>query len=117
MYSPPPLDLRPDVAAALEAGLPVVAFASAPIAHSLSWPENLEITRLSEAAARQAGALLAVVAVCKGRLTVGLTDEQLETLLHGGDSLRASRRDLATAVVRQRTASTTVSASMYLAQR
>jgi pseudouridine-5'-phosphate glycosidase len=117
MYPPPPLDIRPDVAAALQAGQPVVAFASAPIAHSLSWPENLEIARLAIAAARQAGAILAVVAVWRGRLTVGLTDEQLETLTRGGDSFRASRRDLPMAIVRQRTASTTVSASMYLAQR
>ena len=117
MYPPPPLDFNPEVADALKAGRPVVALSSAPIAHTLSWPENLEIARLAEAAARKEGAVLAVVAVWQGRLAIGLTAKQLEQLAHGTDSIRASRRDLATVILRKQTASTTVSASMYLAHR
>jgi len=90
---------------------------SAPIAHSLPWPANLETAQLAEAAVRQEGATLAVVAVWQGRLTVGLTASEVEALAHGASSLRASRRDLATAVVQGRTAATTVAANMYLASR
>ena len=112
-----PIDVRPEVAAALQAGRPVIALTSVPIAHSLPWPDNLEIARLAEVAARQGGATLAIVCVWQGRLTVGLTAVELEKLAHGSSSLRASRRDLATAIARGQTAATTVSASLYIANR
>jgi len=115
MLTSPPLDIHPDVAAALQAGRPVVALTSAPIANTLPWPANLETVRLIEDAARKEGVLLAVVGVWRGRLTVGLEAGPLEALAKGGSYLRASRRDLATAVVRGGTAATTVSASMYIA--
>ncbi len=117
MQSSPHLDIHADVAAALQAGRPVMALASAPILHTLPWPANLETVRQAEAAARQEGALLAVVAIWQGRLTVGLEAGVLEVLARGGNALRASRRDLAIAVVRGSNAATTVSASMYIARR
>src|ERR1700686_4790604 len=117
MKSMPSFDVRPEAAAALQAGRPVVALASGPIAHTLPWPTNLETVRLAEAAAKQEGVVLAVVAVWKVRPTVGLEASEIEALAHGGSTLRASRRDLATAVAGGKTAATTVSASMYLAGR
>ena len=64
MHPPPPLDVRPEVAAALQAERPVVAMVSGPIAHTLPWPANLETVRLAEAAVRTAGGTLALVGVC-----------------------------------------------------
>jgi pseudouridine-5'-phosphate glycosidase len=90
---------------------------SSPIAHTLPWPANLEAVRLADAAARQEGAVLAVIAVWHGRPTIGLATDEVEKLARGGSSMRASRRDLATAVVGGLTAATTVSSSMYLARR
>jgi len=111
------LDIRSEVAEALQAGRPVVAMGSGPIAHSLPWPANLETVRQSEAAVRQEGALLALVAVWKGRLTVGLDPREIEALASGASAHRASRRDLAAAVIKGNTAATTVAASMFLAHR
>jgi pseudouridine-5'-phosphate glycosidase len=105
------------VAAALKAGQPVVAMVSGPLAHTLPWPANLETVRLADAAVRQEGAILAIVAIWCGRPTVGLEIVEVEALTRGGSALRASRRDLATAVAGGLTAATTVSASMYLAHR
>src|SRR5438128_8450593 len=99
MQSSAALDVHPEVAAALKAGRPVVGFVSAPIAHTLPWPANLDAVRLAEEAVRKEGGTLAVIAVWRGRLTVGLDSAQVEALAKGGSSLRASRRDLATAVV------------------
>lgn len=113
-----PIHIRPDVAAALQAKRPVVALASSPITHTFSWPSNLQTVRLAEAAVSQEHALLAVVGVWQGRLTIGLDASELEGMAKGGSSiLRATRRDLSTAIVRGKTAGTTVSASMYLAWR
>jgi pseudouridine-5'-phosphate glycosidase len=95
----------------------VVALASAPIAHSIPWPDNLETARMVQGVARKEGATLAIVAVWQGRLTIGLTSDEVEALARGASAIRASRRDLATAVLRGLTASTTVAASISLAHR
>ena len=117
MQPAPIFDVRPEVTAALQAGRPVVALASAPIAHTLPWPVNADVVRQAAAAAKEEGALLAVAAVWKGRPTVGLDTAEIEALARGGSTLRASRRDLAVAVASGATAATTVSATMYLASR
>ena len=49
--------------------------------------------------------------------TVGLTAGQIKELAQATDVLKASRRDLATAVAHRRTAATTVAGTMYLAHR
>src|SRR5262245_4946623 len=116
MKPPFPLDFHPDVAAALEAGQPVVALGSAPMAHSLPWPINLEAARATEAAVRQEGAVPATLAVWQGRPTIGLGADQLEALARGASAFRASRRDLATAVVQHLTVATTLTADMCLAR-
>jgi pseudouridine-5'-phosphate glycosidase len=117
MQTPNLLDIRADVAAAIAAGKPVVALVSAPLAHTLPWPVNVQTVQMAEDAARQEGALLAVAAVWCGRLAVGLTPAQLETLTRGDDVASANRRELLAAVHTRCTAATTVSASMYVARR
>jgi pseudouridine-5'-phosphate glycosidase len=113
----PVLDVRPEVRDALQAGRPVVALESTLIAHGLPWPRNLDTARAAEAAVREEGAVPATIAVWEGRLTIGLSEEQLLGLAQGTDVLKASRRDLAVAVAHGRTAATTVAATMFLAHR
>jgi pseudouridine-5'-phosphate glycosidase len=117
MQTPALLYLHPEVAAARQAGLPVVALESTLIAHGLPWPLNLETARAAEAAVRDAGAVPATIAIWQGKPTVGLETAQLEALAHSPDVLKAGRRDLAYAIVSERTAATTVSATMFLAHR
>jgi len=109
------LDVRPEVAAALRAGRPVVALESALIAHGLPWPVNLETVRAADAAIRAEGAIPATIAVRTGRPTVGLADLELEVFAREKDVLKASRRDLAVAISQRRDAATTVAATMALA--
>jgi pseudouridine-5'-phosphate glycosidase len=115
MQAPNPFDVRPDVAATLLAGKPVVALVSAPLAHTLPWPVNLQTVQMAEDAARQEGALLALIAGWRGRITVGLDGAQLESLCRGDHVTSANRRELLTIVHKKLTAATTVSASMYVA--
>jgi pseudouridine-5'-phosphate glycosidase len=111
------LTLAPDVAAALAAGLPVVALESTLISHGLPHPRNLEVARASEAAVRAAGAIPATVAISDGRILVGLVDGQLEALATGraGSVAKAARPSLAQALARHGWAATTVSATMIAA--
>src|SRR5438876_1277898 len=109
------IDVRPEVAAAIRRGDPVVALESTLIAHGLPWPWNLETAHRAEAAVRDAGAVPATVAVIDGRPTVGLDDTELRRLAQEGDAIKASRRDLAFAIARKLTAATTVAGTMALA--
>lgn len=95
--------------------LAYVALESTLIAHGLPYPANLQTARAAEAAVRAEGALPATIAVLAGAPTVGLTESEIERLATTPGVLKASRRDLAAAVVNQRTAATTVSATMALA--
>ena len=111
-----PLDIRPAILDALRQGRPVVALESTLISHGLPWPANLETARAAEAAVRAAGAVPATIAVLAGRPTVGLDENELESLARGGDIRKASRRDLGVAVAQKATAATTVSGTMVLAE-
>jgi pseudouridine-5'-phosphate glycosidase len=117
VINPSLLDVRPEVAAAISDGRPVVALESTLISHGLPWSINLETAREAEAAIRKEGAIPATIAVIRGRPTIGLGDSELEMLAQGQNVSKASRRDLAGAVAQERTAATTVAASMFLAHQ
>jgi pseudouridine-5'-phosphate glycosidase len=111
-----PLEIAAEVAAAVRSRRPVVALESTLIAHGLPWPVSLETARDVEAAVREEGAIPATIAVCHGRPTVGLDDQQIERLAVDRPR-KASRRDLAAAVSQGASAATTVAATMFLAHR
>jgi pseudouridine-5'-phosphate glycosidase len=111
------LEIRPEIAAALKTGRPVVALESMLISHGLPWPINAETARQAEKAVREQDAVPATIAVFHGRPTIGLTDSELVVLANEQGILKASRRDLATAVAQGRTSATTVAATMFLAHQ
>ncbi len=112
----PLLDIRPEVAAALADGAPVVALESTLIAHGLPWPRNFDTALALEAEVRAAGAVPATIAVLDGRAAVGLDAAQIERLARAGAGLaKLSRRDLAWALAGGASGATTVAATMVIA--
>jgi pseudouridylate synthase len=111
----PDLDITPEVAAALAAGRPVLAFESSIIAFGFAYPGNLEMAIEVERIAREEGAVPATIAVFKGRLRVGLGRTELEQVARSPDMPKASVRDLPIAMARRRNAATTVAATMRIA--
>lgn len=109
-------DLSPEVAEALAAGHPVVALESTIITHGMPYPANLETALAVEAVVRANGAVPATIAVIEGRAKAGLDQAQLEALAQTRGVVKASSRDLAVAMVQKRSAGTTVSATMRLAE-
>ena len=90
-----PLDLLPEVAAALAAGQPVVALESTIIAHGMPFPRNVETALAVEAEVRAQGAVPATIAVVDGRLRAGLAPGEIEAFGRAGPGIaKASRRDL-----------------------
>jgi pseudouridine-5'-phosphate glycosidase len=116
---PPPqaLDVRPEVAEAVRAGRPAVALESTLIAHGLPWPQNLETALAAEAVVRREGAVPATIGVWHGRPTIGLAPAEIEHLARAPGVRKASRRDLAAAVIEGACAATTVAATMALAHQ
>lgn len=111
------LQVAPEVQRALVSGAPVVALESTLISHGLPYPQNLDVASNAEAAVRAAGAVPATIAVHDGRLLVGLTRTELETLATAPRSSvrKAARPSLAHAIVAGGWAATTVSATMIVA--
>src|SRR5262249_60154423 len=107
----PAFDVRPDVAAALAEGRPVVALESTLICHGLPRPLNRETAAAAEAAVRAEGAVPATIAVLDGQPTVGLSEAELDALAKHKDVPKASRRKLAAAVTHRRPAATTRAAT------
>jgi pseudouridine-5'-phosphate glycosidase len=109
------LTFAPEVEAALREGRPVVALESTIITHGMPWPQNVETARAVEDAVRAAGATPATLAVLSGRIHIGLTDNELQSLGQARDVMKVSRADLAACVAMGRTGATTVAATMICA--
>ncbi len=109
------LNVRADVAAAVAAGDPVVALESTLVTHGFPRPRNRTVALAAEAAVRETGALPATVAVRDGCIIVGLDRAELEELAVATAG-KASRHNLAAALVAGGWWGTTVSATMIAAQ-
>jgi pseudouridine-5'-phosphate glycosidase len=110
------LSIHPEIKTALAENEAVVALESTLISHGFPRPENTEIARAIEAEVRRHGAVPATIAILDGKITVGLTSDQLETLGSAENVRKCSRRDLPIAVARRETGATTVAGTMIVAR-
>ncbi len=110
------LDVKPEVAAAIAAGKPVVALESTIISHGMPYPQNVETALRVEEIIRENGAVPATIAIIGGRLKAGLTPEEIEYFGKKGQAItKASRRDLAVLCARGEDGATTVTTTMMIA--
>ncbi len=112
--------VEPTVAAALEAGRPVVALESTLISHGLPKPDNLWIATEIEEVVRTNGAVPATIAILDGIVRIGLDAKALARIA-GVDSARSvakvSVRDLGAALATRAAGATTVASTACLAHR
>ncbi|MDQ7027715.1 MAG: pseudouridine-5'-phosphate glycosidase [Anaerolineae bacterium] len=109
------LDFAPQVHDALRTNKPVVALESTLITHGLPYPTNRDTALAMEAAVRDSGAIPATIAILNGKITVGLSETQVESLAQAKNVRKCSRRDLPIAVGLGETAATTVAGTMIVA--
>lgn len=110
------LSFAPDVARALKDGAPVVALESTIITHGMPFPQNVETARAVEAEVRAHGAVPATMAVMGGRIHVGLTEAELDSLGQAKGVAKISRADIAACVASGGIGATTVAATMICAR-
>ncbi len=111
------IDVRPEVAKALDLGAAVVALESTVIAHGLPSPRNIEAAERMKAAVREEGAVPAMVAVLRGSVVVGASSEEIGSLAQGTDVAKATTRDLAALTASGSAGATTVAATAFAAGR
>ena len=109
------LDIKPEVAKALKEGHAVVALESTIISHGMPYPRNVETALAVEEIVRQNGAVPATIAILNGRLKVGLSKEEIETLGSGKNVIKTSRRDIPFIIANKADGATTVASTMIIA--
>ncbi|NXV12778.1 YOW5 protein, partial [Cepphus grylle] len=109
--------IQPSVQEALTEERPVVALESTIITHGMACPQNLSMAREVEEIVTTNGAVPATVGVLRGRIHVGLTDEELEFLASSKNVVKVSRRDLPFVLSQGLSGGTTVSATMIAAHK
>ena len=106
----------PEVAEARAKGTAIVALESTIITHGMPFPQNVETARRVEAEIRAHGAVPATIAVMAGRIHIGLTDAELDSLGQAQGVMKLSRADLAACLAQGKVGATTVAATMICAQ-
>jgi pseudouridine-5'-phosphate glycosidase len=110
------VSIHPEVRAALDAGAAVVALESTIISHGMPYPTKVETAREVAQVVRDGGAVPATIAVSDGRIRVGLSSDQLETLGKAENVRKVSRRDLPFVVASGEMGATTVAGTMICAK-
>ena len=111
------LNIAPVVADAIRDRRPVVALESTVIAHGLPRPQNLQTANRLQEIVREAGAVPATIGIIGGKLTVGLSDEEIRLLAEKPDIRKISTRDLPIAVAQDLDGATTVASTLWIAHR
>ncbi|MEB3196429.1 MAG: pseudouridine-5'-phosphate glycosidase [Candidatus Sericytochromatia bacterium] len=115
MQAVSPIQFSEEVAAARQAGQPLVALETTILTHGMPWPANVETALEVEAIIRAGGAVPATMAILGGVPRAGLTRAELETLGRATGVIKASRRDLAVLAAQGADGATTVAGTMVLA--
>jgi pseudouridine-5'-phosphate glycosidase len=112
----PYLDIHPEIAQAKAEGRAVVALESTIISHGMPYPQNVATAREVEAIIRSEGAVPATIGIIKGRVKIGLTDEELESFGQNRSVEKVSRRDFPLLIAQKRDGATTVAGTMIAAE-
>ena len=109
------LDIKPEVAKAMEEGIPVIALESTIISHGMPYPKNVETALAVEDVIRKAGAMPATIGIIDGRIKIGLTEEEVEYMATAKNVLKVSRRDFPLVISQKGDGATTVAGTMIAA--
>ena len=111
------LSLSSAVAEAIYAGRPVVALETTLVTHGFPRAEGLELAIELEEIVRSGGAVPATIGVLSGRLTVGLTPDELGRLADSAKVVKLNLGNLAAGIASGDPGSTTVAATLVAANR
>lgn len=94
---------------------PIVALESTLITHGFPYPHNFELAAELEDIVRSHDAVPATIALMNGKIKIGLSTDDLKSLVDDTEVYKASRRDIPYFLTKQVSAGTTVAATLYCA--
>ncbi len=109
------LNIQPEVADAIQKGLPIVALESTIISHGMPYPKNVETALAVEEAVRKEGAVPATIAIKDGKCCVGLSADQLQFFGKEKNVWKVSLRDMPFVLSKNLPGATTVASTMRIA--
>ena len=96
---------------------PIVALESSLISHGIPYPENIQVAKSSIKAVKKTGSLPATIGIIKGKIKVGLDDNDIQILAKNKNVLKVSKHNLSIAINRKINAATTVASTIYIASK
>ncbi|HHY33171.1 MAG TPA: pseudouridine-5'-phosphate glycosidase [Firmicutes bacterium] len=109
--------VKDEVAESIARGEPVVAFESTVLTHGLPYPQSRELALDVEKIVRLRGCVPATIGIIDGVIHVGMTEVEIDRLSGDRTACKAAAFDVAMVVARRRSAGTTVSATLAIAER
>ena len=110
------IDFSKEVQDALQNNKPVVALETAGTFEGFKYPDNIELANAVSAKIRKIGAVPAYVGIVKGRIKVGLENDDMMALANPKEALcKASRRDIPMLLTKEMDALTAVASAMMIA--
>lgn len=95
---------------------PIVALESTIISHGMPYPQNKETAINAENIIRENGCVPATIAIIKGKIKIGLSNNELDYLAKEGRKvMKVSRRDIPYVISKELDGATTVAATMIIA--
>jgi pseudouridine-5'-phosphate glycosidase len=108
--------IHPEVKRALEEQRAVVALESTIIAHGMPYPQNVETALMCEQIIRAHHAIPATIAILGGKIHVGMSPQEIETIGQKGKAVyKTSRRDLPFVLAGGHDGALTVAGTMFVA--
>jgi pseudouridylate synthase len=102
---------------ALTHSQPVVALETAVVTHGLPYPINIEVAEEMESQVRNEGVVPATICLIDGKIKIGLNSNEILLLANNKSNKKIGSRDLSVAISKKWIGGTTVSASIYVAEK
>ncbi len=109
------LEVSKPVAEALDNNKPVIALESTIISHGMPYPQNIKVAKHLEKIARDKEVEPATICLMNGKIKIGLSDPEIESLAKDKVE-KVSSRDISRILSNKKTGATTVAATMIAAK-
>ena len=107
--------INPKIKDALEKNRSIVALESTLISHGLPYPENINVAKESIKAIENSGSIAATIGIIKGKIIIGLDNDQIEILATSNNVEKVSLHNIALSIFHKQNAATTVATTINIA--
>ena len=108
-------EISKEVQLAISLKKPIVALESTLISHGLPYPDNIKVANDSIKAVQDSGAVAATIGIINGKIKVGLSKDDIETLAKDNNVQKVSNHNLSITVFKKQNAATTVASTISIA--